>query len=574
MPDDRKSLEGGGWARPVRLIVGALLLMLYFAALGRPPLLEPDEGRYTEIPREMLARHDFVTPHLDGVLYFEKPPLYYWLNALSIRLFGINEFSSRFWSAAFGLLGLGLAYLLGRRCGGRAVGAWSALILATSLLYLALAHLAIIDMTLTFFFSLTMTCFWLAWEAAGGWKERLLWYGMFLGAALTVLSKGLMGIALPGAIAFLTILFTSGWAVLKRVPWVSGTLLFLAVALPWHVLAQIRNPDFFSIYIVREHFLRYLTPVSDRQEPFWFFLPVIVLGLLPWSGLLLGVPSLLGGLPLRRALRERRAVVFLLCWAGFLILFFSASQSKLIPYVLPAFSPLAVLAAMVLLHPDGISSLWARLETAGILLGCLLVVVLGGALAVAGAGRVPALDPDGRLHPLLLAFGGLTVLASILAAITWIRTSHASARAWSLLAAGALLFAAIWAAAPQVALGRSSKAFVPYLEAHLRPGDRLFSFNYYPQTLPAYLHRLMDVADFQGELAFGISQLPPAVRRERFPDAAQFKKIWNSGGRVYLVTDHESLPKMRTDGLGHATVLEVQRTLLLLTNHPEGQGNG
>ncbi len=571
MPDERESPGGGGWARPVRLIVGALLLMLYFGALGRPPLLEPDEGRYTEIPREMLARHDFVTPHLDGVLYFEKPPLYYWFNALSIRLFGINEFSSRFWSAAFGLLGLGLAYLLGRRCGGRAVGEWSALTLATSLLYLALSHLAIIDMTLTFFFSLTMTCFWLAWEATGGWKERLLWYGMFLGAALTVLSKGLMGIALPGAIAFLTILLTSGWAVLKRVPWVSGTLLFLAVALPWHVLAQIRNPDFFSIYIVREHFLRYLTPVSDRQEPFWFFLPVVALGLLPWSGLLLGVPSLLGGLPLRRALRERRAVVFLVCWAGFLILFFSASQSKLIPYVLPAFPPLAVLAAMVLLGQGAPTLLWRRLERAGIILGCLLVLVLGAALAAAGLGRVPAFDPSGRLHLLLLALGILTVLASLLAGAAWLVNASSTARAYSLFIAGALLFAAIWAAAPQIAVGRSSKAFVPYLQAHLRPGDRLFSFNYYPQTLPVYLHRLMDVADFQGELAFGISKLPPQVRENRFPDAAQFKKIWDSGQRVYLVTDHESLPRMKADGLDRATVLEEQRTLLLLTNRPEGQ---
>src|SRR5512135_1075676 len=132
-----------------RLALGVLALLLFFGGLGSYPLLEPDEGRYAEIPREMLERGDFVLPHLNGVLYFEKPPLYYWLNAAALSVFGAGEFASRFWSATLGLLGLLPVYHLARRARSRRAGVLAAAILGTSPLYLALAHLTIIDMTLS-----------------------------------------------------------------------------------------------------------------------------------------------------------------------------------------------------------------------------------------------------------------------------------------------------------------------------------------------------------------------------------------------------------------------------------------
>ncbi|MEO7418840.1 MAG: phospholipid carrier-dependent glycosyltransferase, partial [Thermoanaerobaculia bacterium] len=153
-------------ALPRRLALAACALLLFFGGLGAFPLLEPDEGRYAEIPREMLARHELVTPRLNGVLYFEKPPLYYWLNAAALSVLERPETACRLASAFFGLAGVGLAWLLGLSMGrgSRRTALRSALVLGTSLLWLALSRANIIDMTLTFFLSATLACFWLAQE--------------------------------------------------------------------------------------------------------------------------------------------------------------------------------------------------------------------------------------------------------------------------------------------------------------------------------------------------------------------------------------------------------------------------
>ena len=269
--------------RRAGILLAAFFVLLYFAALGAVPLLSPDEGRYTEIPREMLQSGDYVLPHLNGVLYFEKPALYYWLNAAAIRLFGLNPFASRFWSAVFWLAGLWVTYLLAKRILPPKGARLSALILGTSPLYLALSRLAIIDMTVSFFITATLVCFYLAAVEEEPRRRRLLWYACASSAALAVLAKGLIGVALPGLVAFLFILLGRRWEILRRFPWISGSALFLAVALPWHVAAAMRDPQFFDFYIVREHFLRYLTPIADRVEPFWFFLPVLLWAFLPWT---------------------------------------------------------------------------------------------------------------------------------------------------------------------------------------------------------------------------------------------------------------------------------------------------
>src|SRR3954454_3326555 len=196
-----------------RLTLVVLALLLFFGGLGSYPLLEPDEGRYAEIPREMLAQRDFVTPRLNGVLYFEKPPLYYWLNAAALALPGPPEVLCRLASAVFGLAGLGLAWRLGHSMGGGRTALSSALVLGSSPLWVALARANIIDMTLTFFLTATLTCFWLAQRGARG--ERLLWHGMFLAAALATLSKGLIGFVIPGAVIFFFLLFARRWRLLS-----------------------------------------------------------------------------------------------------------------------------------------------------------------------------------------------------------------------------------------------------------------------------------------------------------------------------------------------------------------------
>jgi 4-amino-4-deoxy-L-arabinose transferase-like glycosyltransferase len=537
-----------------RLTLVVLALLLFFGGLGSYPLLEPDEGRYAEIPREMLAQRDFVTPRLNGVLYFEKPPLYYWLNAAALALPGPPEVLCRLASAVFGLAGLGLAWRLGHSMGGGRTALSSALVLGSSPLWVALARANIIDMTLTFFLTATLTCFWLAQERDRGERgERALWYGMFLAAALATLTKGLIGFVIPGAVIFFYLLFTRRWRLLPRVPWVSGLAIFLLVAVPWHVLAARRNPDFLWFYFVHEHFLRYATPEANRQEPVWFFAAILASGLLPWSGLL---PAAL--IQLRR--RDQPHLVFLACWAGFVVFFFSASQSKLVPYILPALPPLAVLIALSMQN----ARLRAWIRTGGVA-GGLLLAVLAAALLWASLGRVA--EVSAGFMPGLFAFALAALAASLLAVGWWRRYDTVGLRSLALLAlTPALIVGSLVFLGPRVAERLSTARLARTLAGRLKPGDEVYAYRCYPQTLPFYLGRLVSAVDLGGELEFGAGHLAPAERSRRFPSPEEFRPIWSSARTVYVVLEDRKLPRMAQDGLAPGTIVVRQDKYLLLVN--------
>jgi 4-amino-4-deoxy-L-arabinose transferase-like glycosyltransferase len=577
-------LGGKSWLKPHHLLLAGALLMLYFGGLGAIPYFEPDEGRYTEIPREMLALKDFVLPRLNGVLYFEKPPLYYWLNALSQAVFGISEFSSRFWSAMLGMLGLIPTFYLGTKARNRPAGVLAAIILGTSPLYLALAHLTIIDMTLTFFFTVTLSCFYLASEEKSPPKVPWLWYGMFAAAACTVLAKGLIGMALPEP-SYSRMLLGTRWQVLKRVPWLSGTALFLAIAAPWHVLAALRNPDFLQFYFVREHFLRYLTTLHARTEPWWFFIPVVIWALLPWIALL---PSSLGDLGGRSEHGRRRFIsaspeLFLWLWAGIVIVFFSLSHSKLIPYVLPALPPLAILAALKaedLIRGREVAGAWVK---ALLLVALLGVAFFGGTFVWAGLGRVRAFGRAGEVSLSVLLTGTVCVALALLAARFVLGGRWRNAFLAMMLCTAAS-FACIWSAALIIPRNRDARAFAAFIQAHEKPGDRVFSYGTYLQALPVYLRRPIGVAAFEGELGFGISKLSEEERNERFPTALAFARLWNSPTRVWCVVDRDDLKKINAgkfgpgklglDALAPPKVLLEEKQILLVTNRPIDAADG
>jgi 4-amino-4-deoxy-L-arabinose transferase-like glycosyltransferase len=538
-------------------------LVLFFGGLGSYPLLEPDEGRYAEIPREMLERGDFVTPRLNGVLYFEKPPLYYWLNAAALSLPGRPEVLCRLFSALFGLGGVGLAWLLGRSIGGPRVGLTAAIVLGSSPLWAALSRANILDMTMAFFLGATLTCFWLAQEREKGERgERSLWYGMFAAAALATLTKGLIGFLIPGAVIFLYLLFARRWRLLSRVPWIGGVALFLVVAAPWHVLAAQRNPDFLWFYFVREHFLRYTTSEAKRQAPPWFFVGILAVGLIPWSGVLPAAARLFrrGQGRLRD---ERPGLIFLACWALFILLFFSASQSKLVPYILPGVPPLAVLAALALeqAETDPRTRSWVRVGGA---IGALLLAILAASLLLVALGKVKAAGV-GPL-PNVLVFAMPTLAAGLLS--VWLWGSGRLRSLATLAVAPALLVLALVSAAPRASLLLSTGPIARFLIPRLAPEDEVYAYRCYPQTLPIYLRRLVGVVEYRGELDFGIQHLAPEERARRYPTAAEFRPVWSSGKTVYVVLEAEKMPRMRQDGLTAGRVLMRQDKYILMTNGP------
>ncbi|MBS0388361.1 MAG: glycosyltransferase family 39 protein, partial [Proteobacteria bacterium] len=322
-------------------LLGAMAL--WFLPLQTYQLFNPDEGRYAEIPREMVASGDWVTPRLDGLKYFEKPPLQYWTTAVAYQLWGEHEWTARLWVALSGFLGLLLTVWIGTRLYGPLTGALAALVQAGAMLYLVLSRISTLDMGLTVTLQLALTGLLLLVAPGGGGARAPARAGallLALGVALAFLSKGLVGILIPGAVAAAYMLLRRDWSLLWRArPW--WTLAALAlIAAPWIWLVERRNPGFAQFFFVHEHFERFLTRVHHRYQPDWYFIPVLLGGFMPWTPLL---PAIV-----RRSWRDIRAgdaaTLLLATWVIFNFAFFSFSQSKLIPYILPLFPALALLA--------------------------------------------------------------------------------------------------------------------------------------------------------------------------------------------------------------------------------------
>lgn len=328
-----------------------LFVVLYLLPLSVRPLFIQDETRYAEVPREMITTGDWIVPRINGLRYFEKPVMGYWLTAVSLKLFGENNFGVRFPSAlATGLVALFLFLLCSHCCG---YGAWlpwlTVLVYLTSLGVAAIGTFAVLDTSLTLFLTTTLVCFFMAAEERpGSGRQRflLLSAGIFAGCAF--LTKGFLAFAVPVLAAVPYLMLQGRWRDTLHMLWlpVAGAIL---LSLPWAILIHQREPDFWHYFFWNEHVRRFLSDSAQHKQPFWFFMAVLPAMFIPWTLLL---PAAVIGLwkkPWKDKL-EYRLFLFCLCWFLFPFLFFSASSGKLITYILPCFPPLAILLALGLDH--------------------------------------------------------------------------------------------------------------------------------------------------------------------------------------------------------------------------------
>jgi len=522
--------------------------------LGDRPLSVPDEARYVEIPREMVITGNYITPRLNGVKYFEKPVLFYWLESLSIRLFGLGEFTLRLWSVLFATIGCVSVFLAGSRLYGRRTALMSTAVLATSLLYYALSHAIILDMPVTVLLTISLFSFLLGMHEVIGRRRRFYLWCFYAFSALAVLTKGLIGILIPGMIIGAWIIMLGEWRILKTMYLPSGLALFTLIAAPWHLLVMRSNPEFFHFYFIQEHFLRYLTTMHNRYEPAWFFVPIVLCGLFPWSVFLM--QAIKHSLPATwRERHEHRDALFLMLWAGLVFLFFSASGSKLVPYILPVFPPIALLIGRYLADAldrrdfPGIKAGYHILLTAALLLAALFIYA-------------PYILPDEHVQTLgyyRYAFS-LTLTAGV--SIAWVLARYRSfLQAFiAVVVTSALFFVLINAAAPRVET-RSIKSIATTLKSLLKPGDEVASYSAYYQDLPVYLERRIIVVGWTGELEFG-TQVEDTT--QWMMDSQSFWKKWEGSGTVYLLTDkatYESMIKNPT--YRFIPVIEDQRNIVV-----------
>jgi 4-amino-4-deoxy-L-arabinose transferase-like glycosyltransferase len=330
---------------PVRsawvILLVATLYICYFSHLGAIGFVGPDESRYAWVARDMAETGDWVTPHLYGKPWFEKPPLYYWGAALSFKLFGISEAAARLPSAVSALLATLVLAWLALRLYSSETARWLLLLLPTTVGMIGFSHAAATDMPFSAMLSIAMVC---AAAVIGLTRTEhtpilprtpwlaLLFFGFFLG--LAVLAKGPAAIILAGGAIFFWALFTKRWRDAFRLLHPAALASFCLAALPWYILCARRNPDFFRVFFIEHNFKRYLTPEFQHIQPFWFYAPVLLVAFLPWTALLLW-SAVEGAIHLWRTRRTSESTCYLLSWAGFCVVFFSFSQSKLPGYILP-----------------------------------------------------------------------------------------------------------------------------------------------------------------------------------------------------------------------------------------------
>lgn len=503
---------------PAWLLAAALALPLL--VLGSP-LIEVDDARYAEVPRAMAASGDWVQPSLNDMAYVEKPPLWYWLGAASIRILGPSEAAARLPMLLLALLGAGGVYWLGSWLYSPSIGRAAALAVSTAGLWLFLVHNLTLDLPVSVFLLWTTALILRVLEkpADAAWAAPAAW----LAAALAFLSKGLISFLFPVLWTAVLIGLFPRWrrpALKLLSPW--GILLAAAVAAPWFLALQARRPDFFHTFFIEQHFQRYLTPRYSRGAPWWFYLAVLPGGLLPWTA------PFLSGLykSLRKPFADARATALAL-WVIGVIAFFTTSSSKLATYALPVLPHAALLAALAL--EDGPPK-WAWRACRA--LGALLLLASGAAALLylrLPHLSLPPLGADADLLRRIAALGGAT-LAALGAAQAYAPSAKRPALALGLggVLAGALALAAVSTAAPLL----SAKDLALAVKAAASPEDEVWTYDSYLHGLQFYTGRRVD------KMVYFVGEFHYAKREEanagRFGDDNALRALPRRGGRTFV----------------------------------------
>ena len=550
------------WRAPAieALALLGLACAVFFFHLGSYGLWEPDEARYAEIAREMLATRNFIVPHLNYVAYVEKPPLLYWLGAAWMALFGVNEFAARLTPALAALAGVLMTWLFVRRTMGRGRALLAGAILATSTLYAVMAQVLTTDMLLAAAVTVALFALYLHWSEGGRW----CWIG-YAAIAMGLLAKGPVAAAIP----ILTLAIFLWWqgelpGAIGRFHALAGGAMVLSIAAPWFIAVAIREPGFIDFYFVGEHLRRFFQSGYSHGEPFYYYLPVLAAGMMPWT---LMTPFIAW-----RRLARAPAGRFCMVAAAVVIVTFSAASAKLIPYILPAAAPIAVLLADGIFSrafpadsPAGAeppSGVRIRFAAVGVILSVL------GAATLAAAMTAPLFSSPylAAAQPALYALGLIGAAGGALVAEIF--------RHWRLdagLAAMVLVTAIALGAGSYVRLEaeplRSYAALARTVQARA-PNATLICYPRYVQALPFYTRRRVILVGAPTELAFGQTHAADG-NRYFFRSEDDVLRLWNMPGPVVLVIDERELSKLR-ERLGEFTVIgsEWRKRAILKASEP------
>jgi 4-amino-4-deoxy-L-arabinose transferase-like glycosyltransferase len=500
------------------LLAGFILATLY--VLGIRTLVPPDEGRYAEMAREMVASGDWITTRLNGIKYFEKPPLQTWMNALTFAVFGVGEWQARLWTGLNGILGVLFTWHAGRKLFGERVGFYAALVLGSCFYWAACSQINSLDMGLSGMMTVTLCALLLAQRNGATPREQRDWMlACWAGMALAVLAKGLIGLVLPGAILVIYTFVARDWKIWTRLHLVKGLLLFFAIAAPWFVLVGLKNPEQPHFFFIHEHFDRFLLKEHHREAAWWLFFALLAGGTVPWVGVL--VQSLVLGAK-RDAVDGAgpfRPRLMLLVWLGFIILFFTKSSSKLPGYILPVFPA----AALLIAHYLDVGSRRSRMLTCGltVLLGVVLLAIVPFMTRLARHAGEAALFQ--AYQPWVLAAGFVAAAGGVVAMLyarQMQRDLMVLVLAVSAFAATELMLAGF----EPIGQARAGANLLPAIRAAIKPDTKVFSVGIYEQSITFYLQRPVTLVDYWDEFTFGLEQEP----QRSIPTIPAFVQQWRA----------------------------------------------
>ena len=549
-PDPVNSHSGPRFGDICLLFIAGAVLFTF--QLGMRNLWAPDEGRYAEIGREMLATGDWLTPRLDYAFYFEKPPLVYWLTGFFIRVFGPEEWAVRLPSVVGALLGIVSTYLLGCQIRNRKVGLTAALVLASSPLYFILARFLVLDMVLTGCVTASIVLY-LGWMHGGGWAP-FIHSSLFIG--LATLTKGPIAIVLFG-FALLPYSLQAPFSRLPRpLKLITYTAFALSITAPWFILVSRANPTFANFFFIHEHLERFLTDSHKRSGSTFYFVPVLLIGAFPWIAFL--------KMPQRRPKPGASSppVLLFIGWIGLTFLFFTISKSKLPPYILPIFPPLAVWIACGL---DPIEEpLCGRPIRFWVVAGILVI------LALALSGINLSKDKSGLEAVQIPIVIGLLAGASCAILGGWLARCRSLGLGVSVLALGTWIgLFGFERAAKIYEPSKDGKVFAETLRSLRLPGEKIMIYGTSEEVnpLPFYLEeRVIISGHFFGEL-----EMAREMHREQDADwlvgpAEAEDLMMPTQPRIWVVTKVEVFPYF----LEHPNlrVTEIKRVgdMILFTN--------
>jgi 4-amino-4-deoxy-L-arabinose transferase-like glycosyltransferase len=560
-------VEKRTWVRDIVSIV-VCLGIFYALWIGSHALISPDEGRYSEVAREMVASGDYVTPRLNGVAFLDKPALYYWLQASAIQVFGLKEWALRLWPATLGIICTLMTYIAGRLIFTRRTGIISAIILATSPLYYGGSHYANLDLEVASLVSDSLLCFIAAMQVTGSRLKNGLLMAAYVFAGLAALTKGLIGIVFPAMIIGAWIVILNRWNILTKMRLFTGAIIFFSITAPWYFLVQKANPEFLHYFFVTQQVSRFLTTQEfNSKAAVWFYIPIVLLGFFPWSVFLF--QAAIRNIKLIWQNRQQHAAeLFLLLWLVIIFTFFSVPLSKTVGYILPIFPACALIVGNYL------NTFWDSAKAKGINTGIIIYAIMAcllSAFIFAAPLWSDKLETPVGFLPYLQGMA-VILLITLFGCLSFLRRKNLLPL-FSTFTVSVIAMLLIFINSTPTINEKSIKPLAMELKSQLNSNDEVVVFYKYYHDLPIYLERRITiVADWHSpDIARNDNWLREMWYGMVFQNTKDwlieedtFWSRWNSDKHLYVVTDADGYKNIQAKG--NVYVISHYNDTLLLSN--------